>query len=72
MPLKVDLQQDVERITSENVLGYVEGSDLKDELLVVTAHYDHIGKRYSGRYYPGADDNASGVSAILDIARGLI
>lgn len=54
-------------ITSENVLGYIEGSDLKDELLVVTAHYDHIGK-HDGHTFYGADDDGSGTTALILMA----
>jgi len=55
-----------------NVLGYIEGSDplLKDELVVVTAHYDHLGKRGNDIFY-GADDNASGTAAVLEIAQAM-
>lgn len=54
-------------ITSENVLAYVEGSDKKDELIVVTAHYDHIGA-HNGEVYNGADDDGSGTVALLEMA----
>ncbi len=54
-------------MTSENVLGFVEGSDLKDELLIVTAHYDHIGKHGDVIFY-GADDDGSGTTALLMMA----
>lgn len=54
--------------TSDNVLGYLEGTDLKDELLVLTAHYDHEGNQ-NGTIYFGADDNASGTAGILELAR---
>lgn len=54
-------------ITTENVLGFVEGTDLKDEVLVVTAHYDHIGKHGDVIYY-GADDDGSGTTALLMMA----
>ncbi|MFO7938299.1 MAG: M20/M25/M40 family metallo-hydrolase [Bacteroidales bacterium] len=53
----------------DNIVAVVEGSDLKDECVVLMAHYDHIGKTYGGEVYPGADDNASGVSAVLEVAR---
>ncbi|WKN42381.1 M28 family peptidase [Tunicatimonas pelagia] len=65
--LEVDLQQSIEQITSENVLGYIEGSDRKDELVVVTAHYDHIGKQ-GEVVNNGADDDGSGTVAVLEIA----
>ena len=41
-------------IEGENVLGYIEGSDLKDELVIITAHYDHLGK-HDTLIFPGAD-----------------
>ncbi len=56
-------------VMAENVLGFIEGTDpvLKDEVIVVTAHYDHLGK-LGDDIYNGADDNASGTSVILEIA----
>jgi hypothetical protein len=53
----------------ENIGGFVPGTDpqLKDEWIVVNAHYDHLGKR-RGKVYPGADDNASGVSMVIEVA----
>ena len=58
-------------IKGENVLGYIEGSDLKDELLIITAHYDHLGK-HDSLIFNGADDDASGVSAALEIAEAFM
>ena len=58
-------------IRGENVLGYIEGSDLKDELLIITAHYDHLGK-HDSLIFNGADDDASGVSAALEIAEAFM
>ena len=63
----IDVNRDSEKITSENVLGYIEGSDLKDELLVLTAHYDHLG-RDGEKIYNGADDDGSGTVAIMELA----
>jgi hypothetical protein len=51
---------------SQNVLGIIEGRK-KDEVIILGAHYDHSGKTDS-TYLPGADDNASGVSTLLEIA----
>lgn len=53
-----------------NVIGLIEGSDpaLKREAIVLGAHYDHLPNR-AGFIYPGANDNASGVAAILEVAR---
>lgn len=56
----------------ENIGGFIRGTDprLRDEWIVINAHYDHLGVR-NGRVYPGADDNASGVSMLLEVARQL-
>ncbi len=50
-----------------NLVGVVRGTRTPDRYIVVTAHYDHVGVR-NGRVFPGADDNASGTSALLAIA----
>ncbi len=53
-----------------NIGGFIEGTDpeLKKEWVIVNAHYDHLGVK-NGKIYPGADDNASGVSMLLEVAR---
>lgn len=50
-----------------NYIGYIAGSARPQHFIVVSAHYDHLGIK-DGRLYPGADDNASGVAAMLAIA----
>ncbi len=53
--------------SSENVLAYILGREYPEEVLVISGHYDHLGK--SGEdVYNGADDNASGTSAVMEIA----
>lgn len=52
---------------TENVLGLVEGSDKKEEIIVVTAHYDHLGIE-DGKIHNGADDDGSGTVALLEMA----
>jgi hypothetical protein len=62
------------RIDLQNVCGFIEGKN-KSEIVVVGAHYDHlgIGEAVNGdSIYNGADDNASGVSAVLQIARAFV
>jgi Zn-dependent M28 family amino/carboxypeptidase len=49
------------------VLGYVEGSDLKEELIVISAHLDHLGKRDDKIFY-GADDDGSGCATIINMS----
>lgn len=57
-------------VTSYNIVGYIEGSDpvLKDEAVIYTAHYDHVGRDASGNVFNGANDNASGSIGLLNIA----
>lgn len=62
-------------VTTNNVIGIIEGSDpkLKDEYVVVSAHYDHVGTRTEGtdRIFNGADDDGSGTVALLEMAQAL-
>ena len=58
-------------VKGENVLGYIQGTDLKNELIVISAHYDHLGKKDS-LIFNGADDNASGTAAIMEIAQAFM
>jgi hypothetical protein len=60
-----------EVIETENVLGYLEGTEKKDELIVLTAHYDHVGIQ-DGKVYNGADDDASGTTAVMEIAEAFV
>ena len=53
---------------SENVWAYIEGSEKPEEVLVISAHFDHMGILLNKIYY-GADDNGSGTSAVMEIAR---
>ncbi|MEO5909427.1 MAG: M28 family peptidase [Pelobium sp.] len=69
--LDVDLQSKLTPLEAKNVLGFLEGSDakLKKEILVVTAHYDHIGiGGEDGDVFNGADDDGSGTTGVLEIA----
>lgn len=68
---RATLKVDIQRVSfpTQNVVGLIEGSDsrLRREVLVVGAHYDHDGE-YEGQIWPGADDNASGTSGVLELA----
>jgi Zn-dependent M28 family amino/carboxypeptidase len=57
-------------IYADNVLAFVEGTDLKDEVIVISAHYDHLGKKDTV-IYNGADDDGSGTIALLEIAEAV-
>lgn len=54
-----------------NVLGMVAGTRAPDSLLVLMAHYDHLGRVSPDVYFPGANDNASGTALLVDLARHL-
>ncbi|KIA98638.1 MULTISPECIES: M28 family metallopeptidase [unclassified Flavobacterium] len=53
---------------SENIWAYIEGSEKPDEVLVISAHYDHVGVK-DGEVYNGADDDGSGTVALLEMAQ---
>ena len=53
---------------SENIWAYIEGSEKPNEVIVISAHYDHIGIK-NGEIYNGADDDGSGTVALLEIAQ---
>ena len=58
-------------LQSSDVMGVLEGSDLKDEYVFITAHYDHLGKRDTVIYY-GADDDGSGTVSVLELAEAFV
>ena len=55
--------------TTQNVIGYIEGSSKPDSMIAITAHYDHLGRMGIETYFPGANDNASGVAMLLNLAK---
>jgi len=71
--LKASLEQDRRTTTSPNVLGLLRGSSKADEVVIITAHYDHLGiglpDADGDTIYNGAMDNASGTSALICLAR---
>ncbi|MFA6923723.1 MAG: M20/M25/M40 family metallo-hydrolase [Bacteroidales bacterium] len=54
---------------TQNVIGYISGKSKPDSFIVFTAHYDHLGQMGENVYFPGANDNACGVAASLDLAK---
>jgi hypothetical protein len=58
-------------LQSSDVLGLLEGTDLKDQLVVISAHYDHLGKKDTTIYY-GADDDGSGTVSVLELAQAFV
>lgn len=68
MKLQYAIKKNIKETKSSNVLGYLEGTDKKNELLVITAHYDHLGLKENGDVYNGADDDGSGTVTVLELA----
>jgi hypothetical protein len=54
--------------TSRNVLGMVRGTHRPDSIILIGAHYDHLGRMGKDALFPGANDNASGIAMLLDLA----
>ena len=65
--LKINIKSQSEKVSSENVLAFIKGSEKPDEIIVISAHLDHEGVK-NGQVYNGADDDGSGTIAILEIA----
>lgn len=59
----------VENYRTSNVAAFVKGKVQPDTFLIVTAHYDHLGQMGDDAIFPGANDNASGTSMVLDLAK---
>ncbi len=75
LAVNMEMEQDkkVRQLIGENVLGYIEGTDpeLKDEVVIISAHYDHIGMR-GDEIFNGADDNGSGTSTLLEVCQAFV
>lgn len=59
----------VKNLDDPNVMGLLEGTDLKNEIIIISGHYDHDGITPDGTIYPGADDNGSGTVGVLELAK---
>ena len=68
--IKVDIENTfVPNFKTGNICGEVRGTSQPDSIIVFTAHYDHLGGMGSKTYFPGANDNASGVTQVLSLAK---
>ena len=54
---------------NNNICGYIDGKEKSDSLIIFSAHYDHLGGMGKKIFFPGANDNASGVSMVLNLAK---
>jgi len=66
--VKVQVKVRQENIRTQNVLGLIKGTSKPDSVIVISAHYDHLGKQGTA-IFPGANDNASGTSMLLSMAK---
>jgi len=73
LTVSLNIEINKETVVTQNVAGYLPGSDplVGHETIVLSAHYDHLGKDENGKIWFGADDNASGTSAIMEIAEAI-
>ena len=69
--VKIEVKSAIRRLDSDNVMAFIEGTDLKDEVLVLTAHYDHLGIK-DGEVFVGADDDGSGTVTLMELAEAFI
>lgn len=65
--LKIEANGNIEKLVGDNVVAFIEGTDKKEEIIVISAHYDHLGIK-DGMVYNGADDDGSGSVALIEIA----
>jgi Zn-dependent M28 family amino/carboxypeptidase len=71
--MRLNLHYRRRRWKTQNIIGYLLGSDpiLRREIVILGAHYDALGPSHTGQIFLGADDNASGVAALLEVSRQL-
>lgn len=72
--IRIELNKTRTELRVPNVFGIIPGSDpvLKDEYVLYLAHFDHVGTDTEGAVFNGADDNASGTVALLEVAQALM
>jgi len=72
LPEKIKLNIDAmyrKDMEVSNIIGFVESKQPSDSFIIVSAHYDHLGRMGKNTYFPGANDNASGVAMMLSLAK---
>lgn len=67
--VRTNVKRTIREVPTENMVAYIQGTDLKDEVLVISSHFDHIGQNEDGTVINnGADDDGSGTTAVMEIA----
>lgn len=69
---RVMVKRKLATIDTENMLAFLEGTDKKDEVLVISSHFDHIGTNSNGEINNGADDDGSGTTGVMEIAEAFV
>jgi len=72
IPKKITIKVDYKyfpNYQSQNIFGYIKGTQYPDSFIVFSAHYDHLGRMGKDVYFPGANDNASGCAMLLNLAK---
>jgi len=68
--INVDIENKfIPNFQASNVCGMIKGTKYPDSVLMITAHYDHLGGMGANTYFPGANDNAAGVATLLSLAK---
>jgi aminopeptidase YwaD len=68
--IKANIENEfIPNFKAANICGIVKGTEKPDSIIVYTAHYDHLGGMGNKTYFPGANDNASGVTQVLSLAK---
>jgi hypothetical protein len=66
--INLTIERTEKPVDTYNVVGYLEGTDKKEEVVILTAHYDHIGISFDGQINNGANDDGSGTVTIMALA----
>lgn len=66
--IKLNITAELKPHSTNNVLGFIKGTENPDSIIVLSAHYDHLGRMGKKTIFPGANDNASGIAIMLDLA----
>lgn len=68
--IKIDVKNKlIKKFESKNIACFIQGENNSDSMIVFSAHYDHLGGMGKSTFFPGANDNASGVSVLLNLIK---
>ena len=69
--LRINLQTSFDLVKTKNVAGWFNKPEPTDSVIIICGHYDHLGEMGTDAYFPGADDNASAIGAMIEMAEYL-